>query len=271
MSPYTVGSIQAVDEQVLLGTQGTSGVSVQLSGVWVGTLQFEGSVDGLNFEPAAVTRVGGSTPVTSATNNGLWSGSVAGFKVFRVRGSAWTSGRAGVAILASEGAPGQTGLATEATLSAIAGDIGDTADVESGGNGSVIAILKRIRNLLGGGTTWTAVHEPAANAQATITRAAAGVGIRNVCTGFSISFVAGATAPTAVTVAVRLRDGATGAGAILWAGIMSLPATAGARSEIHRSGLWIEGSTNTQMTLEFSAAGGANTTEAVTLEGTTES
>lgn len=41
-----------------------------------------------------------------------------------------------------------TGASTEATLSALAGDLGDSADAEAAGNGSLIAILKRVRTLL---------------------------------------------------------------------------------------------------------------------------
>lgn len=39
--------------------------------------------------------------------------------------------------------------ALEATLSALAGDVGDSADAEASGNGSLIAITKRLRTLAG--------------------------------------------------------------------------------------------------------------------------
>lgn len=119
-------------------------------------------------------------------------------------------------------------------------------------------------------TAWTKTHAPAANTQATASKAAAGAGIRNVCTGILVTLVAGSTAPAAVQVTVNLRDGATGAGTVLWSAVMSLPATAGgSAAPIALSGLWIEGTENTAMTLEFSAAGGANTVEAVAMQGDT--
>jgi hypothetical protein len=118
------------------------------------------------------------------------------------------------------------------------------------------------------GSTWAQAHEPAANTQGTTSKAADGAG-RHACTGLTATFTATASAPTAVEVAVRLRDGASGAGTVLWAGKLSLPATAGASVGVTRSGLWIVGTANTAMTLEFSAAGGANTTEVVSLEGVT--
>lgn len=115
---------------------------------------------------------------------------------------------------------------------------------------------------------WSVVHAPAANTQATISKAAGAAGVRHVCTGISATFVAGATAPVAVQVTVNVRDGATGAGTIIWTGVLSLPATAGSSAfPIHLSGLNLVGTAATAMTIEFSAAGGANTVEAVALQG----
>lgn len=47
--------------------------------------------------------------------------------------------------------PLPTGAATETTLAALAGDLGDQADAEAIGSGSLIAITKRLRTLLNGG------------------------------------------------------------------------------------------------------------------------
>lgn len=114
---------------------------------------------------------------------------------------------------------------------------------------------------------WSVVHAPAANTQATASRAAK-AGFRHVAQTVTATLVAGASAPTAVQVTVNLRDGATGAGTVIWSGVMSVPATAGQSSQpLVLSGLNLVGSVNTAMTLEFSAAGGANTVEAVTLTG----
>lgn len=116
--------------------------------------------------------------------------------------------------------------------------------------------------------SWTLVSAPAANTQATVTKAAGGAGIRHVCTAITATLVAGTTAPAAAQVTVNLRDGATGAGNVLWTGQMALTATAGTQATpLQISGLNILGSANTPMTLEFSAAGGANTLESVSLQG----
>ena len=115
---------------------------------------------------------------------------------------------------------------------------------------------------------WTVVNTPAANTQATISKAAGGAGVRHVCTGILATLTAGVTAPAAVALTVELRDGATGAGTVIWQGRMSLGAIAGQNAPpIQIAGLSIVGSANTAMTLEFSAAGGANTLESVSLAG----
>lgn len=116
---------------------------------------------------------------------------------------------------------------------------------------------------------WYIHHLPAANTQATITRAAAGVGVKNVCLGFTVTLAAQSTAPAAVQLSVSLIDGASGGGTYLWRSVISLPAIAGAVSSITLSNVYLVGTANTALTLEFSAAGGANTIESVSMRGTT--
>lgn len=118
--------------------------------------------------------------------------------------------------------------------------------------------------------SWAVNHAPAANTQATASQAAAGASTKNVCTGFMVTASAGAAAPTAIQLNFVIRDGATGAGTVLWAGVLGVPATAGASTGVAISGLWLVGTANTAMTIEFSAAGGANTIEAVSMQGTTQ-
>ena len=112
---------------------------------------------------------------------------------------------------------------------------------------------------------WRVAHAPGANVQAAATKEGV-AGCRNVLRSVCFTLAAGAGA--AVQVGVVVRDGASGAGAVLWAGVMALEAVAGAMAPpVQLSGLWIEGSPNTEMTLEFSAAAGANTIEAVAATG----
>lgn len=93
--------------------------------------------------------------------------------------------------------------------------------------------------------------------QGTTSRAAGGVGVRHVidCFGFSAD---SAAAIVATNVLVSVRDGATGAGAIIWQFALSFPtASALGVQEIPTNlfcGLNIIGTANTAMTVEFSAA-----------------
>lgn len=116
---------------------------------------------------------------------------------------------------------------------------------------------------------WNAQHAPSANTKATITKASGGVGVRNICTHLTVALAAGSTAPAAVQVTVALIDGSTGGTTYLWGPtVLSLPATAGAVSAFVVGMCWKVGTANTAMTLEFSAAGGANTIESVSMDGT---
>ncbi len=119
------------------------------------------------------------------------------------------------------------------------------------------------------GSIWTAIHVPSANTQATATKASAGAGVRNVCTGFTVTITGGTTAPAAFQGIVSLIDGASGGTTYLWRSSIALPAVAGAQVTVIRGHLWLPGTAATGMTVEFSAAGGVNTVESVSLEGVT--
>ena len=108
-------------------------------------------------------------------------------------------------------------------------------------------------------------HAPAVNVQATITIAAPGTGLRLACNSITAMLVANTTAPAAAKVSVRLIDGASGGATILWEAVLALQAVAGDRAGIALAPLFIRGSANTAMTLEFDAAGGANTFESVAI------
>jgi len=110
---------------------------------------------------------------------------------------------------------------------------------------------------------WSAQADPAAAAQATITRAAGAAGVRHICTSIHASLSGGAAASGVMKV--YLRDGAAGVGAILWSG--NLQAGALGHAHVELSALSIVGSVATAMTLEFAAAAGAGSQENVTLTG----
>lgn len=114
------------------------------------------------------------------------------------------------------------------------------------------------------GTRWALINAPAAAAQATTSKAAV-AGVRHVadCVTIALSAIA---APTATAVSVNLRDGATGAGTVIWTQTLAAPASTGNFATTSTCGLALIGSPNTAMTLEFSA-GIASVSESVSLSG----
>jgi hypothetical protein len=110
---------------------------------------------------------------------------------------------------------------------------------------------------------WTTNHVPSTATLATITKSAGGSGVRHVCNSITATVATGATAQTPILV--YLRDGATTAGTILWAGTLSAPANSAGVLAV--TGLSIVGTANTAMCLEFSAAGVTASQCVVTLGG----
>lgn len=117
-------------------------------------------------------------------------------------------------------------------------------------------------------STFTQIHVPATNVQATKSQASAGSGKRNVCTGFTFTLTAGASAiAAAAPLIVSVIDGAAGGTTYLYRSYINIPATAAGMVAIVRSGLWLVGTQATALTVEFSAAGGTNSYESVAMDG----
>lgn len=114
-----------------------------------------------------------------------------------------------------------------------------------------------------GAVLFTAFDDPAVNVAAVAVQVAGGANVTNVCRTISAFLSAGATASGIVKV--FLRDGATGVGPILWAGNLAVPI--GLSAHIVLTGLQYESSPDTELTLEFSAAGGADTQQTVSMSG----
>lgn len=104
---------------------------------------------------------------------------------------------------------------------------------------------------------WTVVSTPAISVQASASKAAGGAGVYFVVTGIYASLVSGTAAPTAVApILLNLRNGATGAGSIIWSTYVTFgTATSTNLWSVALSGLAIPGLTNAAVTLEFSVAG----------------
>ena len=108
-------------------------------------------------------------------------------------------------------------------------------------------------------------HEPAVNTIATIS-VPAQAGRRPCCTGIQLGVRTGTVAPAAASVTAVRRDGATGAGTILWQMTIPIGAVANSIVNLVIAGIHLPGTSGNAMTLEFTAAGGANTFETVNLQ-----
>ena len=99
---------------MIMSTNNHASIAFQISGTWVGTLQFEQTLDESTWYSLPVFPYNSTTSVTSTTANGYWVASVAGVWKIRVRASAFVSGTASVYQWQAEAkstAPGLGGFA----------------------------------------------------------------------------------------------------------------------------------------------------------------
>lgn len=131
-----------VDQDV--SSQGS--VGIQITGTWVGTITFYGSVDNSTFVALNLIPLASSTATSTATSNGVWNGSIAGLSTVRIKFSAYTSGTATVvfrnALSAKSsggggGATGATGATGSTGATGLTGSNGATgATGPTGATGS---------------------------------------------------------------------------------------------------------------------------------------
>lgn len=126
------------------------------------------------------------------------------------------------------------------------------------------------RNLIGTSmvdkpSRWAVTSSPAAGTQASASIANE-ANVRHVVD--CVSFSGGSTtAPALTALTVTLRDGATGAGTVIWQHTVVVSAVTGENvPPYHECGLNLVGTTNTAMTFEFSA-GLANLIETANISG----
>lgn len=110
-------------------------------------------------------------------------------------------------------------------------------------------------------SSWAVQHAPAAAAVATISKAAV-PGARHVATSVTVCVAAAGTAQTPLQFS--LRDGATGAGTIVWTVRLSAPINS---SYCISAPVQIIGTANTAMTLESAGVTVAGAFAQVSLSG----
>lgn len=111
---------------------------------------------------------------------------------------------------------------------------------------------------------FSVVHQPAAATAAVASRAAGGALIKHVATSCSVYISTVAAQPDIV---INLRDGATGAGTIVWTGRVSCAITSGNVCSAVSPPLNIVGTANTAMTCETATAPAATNLAVATLHG----
>lgn len=197
----------------------------------------------------------------------------------------WMSPAAAVSLLALD-FPAAGVAVVDAAAEAVLGTDADVA-VDSDANGTISGKLRGLVKILASawdgavalifkhrgpaGVPFAVQHNPAPAAQATITQPADGAGGHNVCTALAFGVTTGAAAPAAAQpLTFNLRDGATGVGPVLMSFTLQVPAAADwNRGPVVLSGLWIEGTASTAMTLETAGIPLANSQAYVNLIGTT--
>jgi len=86
------GTLIGADETVVIDALGQGTVGVQITGTWVGTLAFEGTIDNTNWFALNAAPIPSGATVTTTTANGQWVVLTGGVRNVRVRASAYTSG-----------------------------------------------------------------------------------------------------------------------------------------------------------------------------------
>jgi hypothetical protein len=153
--------------------------------------------------------------------------------------------------IATDEVPGGSGIQYQRIKIGIGAD-GAATDLQpaSAAVQSALTGAQAIPVAMGG--TWAVQNSPAVSTQATASKAAGAAGVRHVCTAVSFGFSA-STAVAATLVTVNLRDGATGAGTVLWAWTFQLQAAAIVPFNVTVPNLSFVGTAATAMTLEFGA------------------
>lgn len=203
----------------------------------------------------------GAASQLNATVVGLGTAGTPSGGVLTIQGA--TSGTTGAAALSVQGG-GAAGSALAGNPFLAAGTDGtnartfEVASATTNTNATTTSVLR-----VATAANWSITHLPATATKATISKAAGGTTVRHVCTAFIIGFCAVGTAQTLITASVR--DGATGAGTVLWSAPIVAPINGCVN--ITQSGLNLVGTANTAMTIEFSAAGVTSSQETVSLQG----
>jgi len=97
VSAQSTGACAAASSCAVFQIGSSPSVTLQVSGTFSGTLTFEATSDGTNWNTATLTKMSDNSAVTSTTSTGQFTFSNGGALQVRARATAWTSGTANVA------------------------------------------------------------------------------------------------------------------------------------------------------------------------------
>lgn len=262
-----------------IAVEGRTGISFILTGTWSATVTLEGSIDGTNFIGLSAFDDANDKWVGTTTVNGsYWVEPLGGMNVFRLRVSAYTSGTVTGTLLGSsainQNLESMAGAGSPVPpLVAITGasDGTNIFPIKSSSAANLSTAVNNGTQLSERGARWSITNSgtAASGVQGTISKAAGGAGVRHVidCIGWSAD---SAGAVTAANVLLNVRDGATGAGTVVWFHALSIPTAAALGIQevpvTQMCGLNILGTANTAATIEFSASV-AGSIQAVNMTG----
>lgn len=148
----TTGSLGALNAVATLNLSGNAGFAADVRGTFVGTITFQGSVDGTNWVTLAMMPAGSAANVASQTTTtavGAFVGNAAGMLQARVQMTAYTSGTATVTLRGMQttgmvfnlpsGATTQS--VTLQTSTNVVGDVGMVYRTNASGAASSASIL----------------------------------------------------------------------------------------------------------------------------------
>ena len=146
------GTMAALNAAVTITTlDGFTTAGVVITGTWVGTITFQGSVDGTNYNNMPAQPLGSGPIASTTTVNGAFRLNISGIKSYRVIMTSYTSGTATVSAQTTVG----PGFAR--TVSNIAGNtdgtqIGNVTDNLKVIDQAAITVLNSIAIAVGAGT-----------------------------------------------------------------------------------------------------------------------
>ena len=89
-----IDNISTLGDSVVIPAQGLAGLVFSISGVWSGTLLFQYSIDGQNWQNDSVLSSSLNIFTFNTTTNQTFQTNISGFKQYRIISTAWTSGLA---------------------------------------------------------------------------------------------------------------------------------------------------------------------------------